>query len=146
MCNGASTRTSQGGSIAVLRPKQQFDKSDSNNDWKLLFSNDSLNQPCLGTQIELRGLQEQPRIHAPGYWVVIHRDGDLNAPALPPNQLPSNPLTSFPLEQDLLSTTNLPHRLDLGVGDSGIIGRRVSLMTSSLKGPMIVAEGIAGWN
>jgi hypothetical protein len=40
----------------------------------------------------------------------------------------------------------LRQRLDLGVGDSGIIGRKVSVMTSSTKGPMAVAEGIIGWN
>jgi hypothetical protein len=40
----------------------------------------------------------------------------------------------------------LPQRLDLGVGDVGIIGRRVSVMTSSMSGPLTVAEGIIGWN
>jgi hypothetical protein len=36
----------------------------------------------------------------------------------------------------------LPQRLDLGVGDAGIIGRRVSVMTSSVSGPLTVAEGM----
>jgi hypothetical protein len=40
----------------------------------------------------------------------------------------------------------LPQRLDLGVSDVGIIGRRVSVMTSSTSGPLTVAEGIIGWN
>jgi len=40
----------------------------------------------------------------------------------------------------------LPQTLDLGVGDVGIIGRRISLVTSSRAGPKTVAEGIIGWN
>jgi hypothetical protein len=40
----------------------------------------------------------------------------------------------------------LPETLNLGVGDSGIIGRRVSVMTGSERGPLTVAEGIIGWN
>lgn len=40
----------------------------------------------------------------------------------------------------------LPQKLDLGVGNDGIIGRRVSVMMGSTKGPLIVAEGIIGWN
>lgn len=40
----------------------------------------------------------------------------------------------------------LAQRLDLGVSDVGIIGRRVSVMTSSTSGPLTVAEGIIGWN
>lgn len=40
----------------------------------------------------------------------------------------------------------LPQKLDLGVGDLGIIGRRISLQTSSTGGPLTVAEGIIGWN
>lgn len=40
----------------------------------------------------------------------------------------------------------LSQKLDLGVGDAGIIGRRVSVMTGSTQGPLTVAEGIIGWN
>ena len=40
----------------------------------------------------------------------------------------------------------LRQRLDLGVGDSGIIGRKVSVMARSMNGSMAVAEGIIGWN
>jgi hypothetical protein len=41
---------------------------------------------------------------------------------------------------------SLPLKLDLGVGDRGVIGRRVSVMTGSMQGPLIVAEGVMGWN
>jgi len=60
--------------------------------------------------------------------------------------MPSNPFLSFSLDTDSASTMLLGQRLDLGVGDSGIIGRKVSVMMSSKKGPMAVAEGITGWN
>jgi hypothetical protein len=40
----------------------------------------------------------------------------------------------------------LEERLDLGVSEVGIIGRRVSVMTGSVGGPLTVAEGIIGWN
>lgn len=76
------------------------------------------------------------------------RDGDLSASTSPPplNQLPSKLFFSFSLATDPASVMQLPRRLDLGVGDSGIIGRKVSVMTSSTKGPMAVAEGVIGWN
>jgi hypothetical protein len=41
---------------------------------------------------------------------------------------------------------HLSQKLDVGVGDEGIIGRRVSVMMGSTKGPLTVAEGIIGWN
>jgi hypothetical protein len=40
----------------------------------------------------------------------------------------------------------LPQRLDLGVSDVGIIGRRVSVMMGEGKEALAVAEGIIGWN
>jgi hypothetical protein len=71
--------------------------------------------------------------------VLRSRDGDLQ-------QLQANPLYSFLLESTSESTMQLPQRLDLGVSDVGVIGRRVSVMTSSTAGPRTVAEGIMGWN
>jgi hypothetical protein len=71
------------------------------------------------------------------------RDGDLSSS---PPQNYSNPLYSFTLDSISTPVMQLPQRLDLGVGDIGIIGRRVSVMTSSTKGPLTVAEGIIGWN
>jgi len=40
----------------------------------------------------------------------------------------------------------LPEKLHLGVGDKGIIGRRISVMTGSTQQPLTLAEGIVGWN
>lgn len=71
------------------------------------------------------------------------RDGDLTAS---PQATPSNPLYSFALKTVLESTMQLPQKLDLGVGDAGIIGRRISVMTGSHQDPLTLAEGIIGWN
>lgn len=40
----------------------------------------------------------------------------------------------------------LSDRLELGVSDRGIIGRRVSVMAREVGGEVVVAEGIIGWN
>lgn len=73
----------------------------------------------------------------------VSRDGDLSSS---PQQSELSPLYSFSLQQSAQSQMQLAQRLDLGVSDAGIIGRRVSVMTSSTSGPLTVAEGIIGWN
>ncbi|KAF2192345.1 hypothetical protein K469DRAFT_653757 [Zopfia rhizophila CBS 207.26] len=151
MCNGFSARTSQGGSIAVLRPTQEaqvLDQASSNEEWQLVFSNNSDGQSQLGTQIEFRGWKGRSRALRTGSWVVIHRDGDLSASTLLPlpDRIPPKPLFSFSIQNYASSVIHLPQTLDLGVGETGIIGRRVSVMTGSKKVPKTLAEGIIGWN
>lgn len=71
------------------------------------------------------------------------QDGDLSSPVQTP------PLYSFSLDPSLdTSSMCLSEKLDLGVGERGVIGRRVSVMTSSVvgRGDMVVAEGVMGWN
>ncbi|KAF2132035.1 hypothetical protein P153DRAFT_183354 [Dothidotthia symphoricarpi CBS 119687] len=138
MCNGHSTRVSQGGSIAVLRPSPQTNHLTSDDEMLLFFTN-QFAYP--GTSVEFQCSKES--FEQDRCWVVIHRDGDLSASS---QQTQSNPLYSFSLDSDFDSSMQLPERLDLGVGDVGIIGRRVSVMASSTKGPLTVAEGIIGWN
>ncbi|OAL52654.1 hypothetical protein IQ07DRAFT_505863 [Pyrenochaeta sp. DS3sAY3a] len=137
MCNGHSTRVSQGGSIAVLRPTSHLIRTQSE-EMFLLFSNQFQH---IGTSVELQGLEAD--LQQDRHWVVIHRDGDLTAA---PHATPSNPLYSFALDSVLESTMQLPQKLDLGVGDAGIIGRRISVMTGSSQDPLTLAEGIIGWN
>lgn len=72
------------------------------------------------------------------------RDGDLSTSSRKQPQM--NPLYSFNLETTSESILELPQRLHLGVSDIGVIGRRISVMTSSSQGPLTVAEGIIGWN
>ncbi|KAJ4984795.1 hypothetical protein SVAN01_09668 [Stagonosporopsis vannaccii] len=137
MCNGHSTRVSQGGSIAVLRPTQHLQRS--NTDQMALFFHNQFSAP--GTSVELQGWDDDAQKER--HWVVIHQDGDLSGSASP---VKTPPFYSFSLEQSEASTMHLSQKLHLGVGDTGIIGRRVSVMTGSRKGPLTVAEGIIGWN
>lgn len=57
-----------------------------------------------------------------------------------------DPFYSFALDGPTESVVQLSRRLDIGVGEKGIIGRRICMMAGSGDGPMIVAEGIIGWN
>ncbi|KAF2818786.1 hypothetical protein CC86DRAFT_153961 [Ophiobolus disseminans] len=136
MCNGESTRVSQGGSIAVLRPTQHLQRSQSEEDMLLFFSNRCATK---GTSVQFEGWSDQEQKER--HWVVIHRDGDLSS-----HQLQANPLYTFSLESNSDPMVQLSQRLELGVSDAGIIGRRVSVMTSSTSGPLTLAEGIIGWN
>lgn len=102
----------------------------------LLFTNHFSNS---GTSVEIQGWSDEEVQDR--HWVVIHRDGDLSAPVANT----SNPLYSFPLGVRP-KVLELPQRLDLGVSDAGIIGRRVSVMMGSIQGPLTVAQGIIGWN
>lgn len=74
--------------------------------------------------------------------VASSQDGDLSS-----SSTSTPPLYSFALNPSLEATSvSLPSKLHLGVGDRGVIGRRVSVMTGSTRGPLIVAEGVMGWN
>ncbi|KAF2845000.1 hypothetical protein T440DRAFT_409014, partial [Plenodomus tracheiphilus IPT5] len=132
MCSGHSIRVSQGGTIAVLRPIRSL----SEEHMLLLFRN-HFSKP--GTSVELQGRIEEEVQDI--RWVVIHRDGDLTAST----SKVSDPLYSFPLIVRL-GVSDLPQRLYLGVGDDGIIGRRVSIMTGATHAPLTIAQGIIGWN
>ena len=66
MCNGQSTRVSQGGSIAVLRPTQHLQRSQSEEDMLLFFSNRCATP---GTRIDFEGWADKERKDK--HWVVI---------------------------------------------------------------------------
>lgn len=77
MCNGHSTRVSQGGSIAVLRPSSHSHATphadaDADAEIRVFFSNDAVSpaadQP--GTQVQLHGL-ERDRHALDDRWMVI---------------------------------------------------------------------------
>ncbi|GAB7357161.1 hypothetical protein MBLNU459_g8154t1 [Dothideomycetes sp. NU459] len=136
MC-GDSSRTVQGGTIAVLKGINNMP------DINLLFHSSDPTTTTATFQSAARdahGDLERCQI-------VIHRDGDLRA------QLDrSNILHSFSLGAD--STTQrpgfdvfqLPAKLDLGAGGDGVIGRRVSLVRRSAMGATVLRQGIIGWN
>jgi hypothetical protein len=55
MCHGSSTRVSQGGSIAVLRPTSHLARTDPEQEMILFFTNPL--SKC-GTNVECQGLDE----------------------------------------------------------------------------------------
>lgn len=74
------------------------------------------------------------------------QDGDLSGTTCDAGQ---TPLYSFSLDPSLdTNSLCLSEKLDLGVGERGVIGRRVSVMTRSVggRGATVVAEGVMGWN
>jgi hypothetical protein len=67
MCNG-STRVSQGGSIAVLRPRQQLQRSQSEEEMLLFFSNRCASR---GTSVEFEGEGWNAEKQKDRHWIVI---------------------------------------------------------------------------
>ncbi|XP_014552752.1 hypothetical protein COCVIDRAFT_41134 [Bipolaris victoriae FI3] len=153
MCNGESTRVTQGGSIAVLHPtppsplrrtrssSSSFSSTSSSSDDEtqqeeiLLYFTNPLSKTS-GTNVEMAGFGQQST-HAA--WVVIHRDGDLSSSSSPQA---SNAFCSFPIKSQN-GRWQLERKLELGVGERGIIGRRVSVLSGARE---VLAQGVIGWN
>jgi hypothetical protein len=168
MCNGSSSRVTQGGSIAVLGPYSDPSSAPgiaaSKQEWKLLFTNRSEGGCAIGTQVELKGMNSVPS----GSWITIQyvrevslrticyivttdgpsRYGDLRTSYTdtPLKNHTEDYLCSFAFNANSTPVVRLSRRLDLAVGDSGIIGRKVSVRTGSSPRSRILAEGIIGWN
>ncbi|EME79400.1 uncharacterized protein MYCFIDRAFT_212209 [Pseudocercospora fijiensis CIRAD86] len=121
MCNGSSSRPSQGGTIAILKPTQP---SSHHHELSLrLINTDSESQ----TTAIVHGLNG-------GGHFIVHRDGDLTSQ----QPLDASVLHEFQVTKDEF----LAPRMDLGVGGDGVIGRRVSLIQNQI----LVGQGIIGWN
>jgi hypothetical protein len=73
MCNGSSTRVSQGGSIAVLRSTLPVPRSNISDEMRLLFFNDT--QALVGragTRVEFQGWEDVDNTgDQANCWVVI---------------------------------------------------------------------------
>ena len=144
MCHSLSSRTSQGGAIAVLHPRAipESTKSLSIQGHILFQHNGDLSGE---TQAMFQRSDSNNSDPFPGCYVVIHHDGNLNAtpsagPAFCQFQLPphESPACGW-LRIDL----RMP--LELTVGGDGVIGRRVTIHADSGM-DVIIAEGIIGWN
>ncbi|KAH6878449.1 hypothetical protein BKA58DRAFT_96088 [Alternaria rosae] len=138
MCNGSSSRVSQGGSIAVLRPTSHLARTHPEQEMVLFFTNPL--SKC-GTNVECQGLNDV--FQQDSHRLVIHCDGDLCSSQ---HQSASDALYTFEIDSPQRGFMQLPEKLHLGVGDKGIIGRRISVMTRSTQHPLTLAEGILGWN
>ncbi|KAK6343845.1 hypothetical protein TWF696_009934 [Orbilia brochopaga] len=137
MCNGHSSRVSEGGAIAILRGQGSHTGAHFNA--KITLQNLEEDIPTRATFLFEKS-SRFPYLDACS--LVIHRDGDLNSHNGPSRA----PLHCIPFDicaaEDCACEINLPSRLDLGVGNSGVIGRKMSLMNSR----QVIAEGIIGWN
>ncbi|KAL1587453.1 hypothetical protein WHR41_03843 [Cladosporium halotolerans] len=133
MCNGTSSRTSQGGSIAVLQPKPSSQRPQLHRELSLRLAADAINGHTTAT---FEGLEASPL----GSYFVIHRDGDL----VTGSHSESSILHRFAVPQTAHqgNAFDLNQRLDLGVGGDGVIGRRVSFVNEQT----VLGEGIIGWN
>ncbi|EMD66005.1 hypothetical protein GGP41_010162 [Bipolaris sorokiniana] len=156
MCNGESTRVTQGGSIAVLHPTPPFPlrrtrSSSSSSSSTSSSSDDEIKQDEIllyftnplskksGTNVEMAGFDQQST-HAA--WVVIHRDGDLSSSSSPTSAQEPSAFCSFPIKSQN-GRWELERKLELGVGERGIIGRRVSVLSGARE---VLAQGVIGWN
>ncbi|EUC41486.1 hypothetical protein COCMIDRAFT_29735 [Bipolaris oryzae ATCC 44560] len=155
MCNGESTRVTQGGSIAVLHPtppspgrRTRSSSSSSSSSSSIFSSSDDETQQeeillyftnplskTSGTNVEMAGFDQQST-HAA--WVVIHRDGDLSSSTCSA----TSAFCSFPIKSQN-GQWELEDKLELGVGERGIIGRRVSVLSGARE---VLAQGVIGWN
>ncbi|KAM0712644.1 hypothetical protein Q7P35_000091 [Cladosporium inversicolor] len=133
MCNGASSRTSQGGTIVVLQPRCSSRRPQLKRELSLRLAAGTENTHTTAT---FEGLDDG----IPDSYFVIHRDGDLASGSL----AEASVLHRFAVPQMACNghAFSLEHSLDLGVGGDGIIGRRVSLVREQT----VLGEGIIGWN
>ena len=77
------------------------------------------------------------------FFTLTHRssrDGDLRSNTITASSVLHR--IALPKEVESGASFQLKAKLDLGVSDEGVIGRRVSLV----DGGTIIGEGIMGWN
>lgn len=130
MCNGESGRLSQGGTIAILcPPHSEYGHTACDGfgiRWHLLFRNNI--QAERRTLAEFRGVEERHMDVVRKCWVMIHYDGDITGCTMP--SAGYKPFYSFPINAPFLEDTGggavmeLQRPLELGVGESGVVGRR----------------------
>ncbi|KAM0717118.1 hypothetical protein Q7P37_006970 [Cladosporium fusiforme] len=145
MCNGASSRVTQGGTIAFLQPSPTSNTPQRPHLPRSLSLHLTTNPSTSQTSATVTGLEpspEHPNQAYPESYIVIHRDGDLSSNSC---QTETSILHRFPLPTLARhgQAFDLAQKLDLGVGGEGIIGRRVSFVMGR-EG--VVGEGILGWN
>ena len=168
MCGDMTPRASRGGLIAAISPYQDI-KPSSSPELVLSFSNaenshhthatlstsdqTSLhalrNMTTFTMRIELVWPQCLQLKSAFTYFFPSRKYGNLMTPTDLEN---SKPLYFFELCPQYKSTEriefHLPHRLDFGVSESGIVGRQATLLSSSrdMSEMSILGKGVIGWD
>ncbi|KAI4716972.1 hypothetical protein E4T48_06841 [Aureobasidium sp. EXF-10727] len=131
MCGTESSRPILGGTIAILKSLGESTLPDLS----LLFHQDEASTTTATFQSSTVPATDDAELSS--CQIVIFRDGDLRASA-PTTSI----LHAFPLSTFTTQSFSLPHKLDLGVGGEGIIGRRVGLVRQA----QVLRQGIIGWN
>jgi hypothetical protein len=91
MCNGFSTRTSKGGTIAVLRPPfPDSSMSSSSNGMHLFFKNAEHSSAETGTQAAFETTQAHEIQALKGCWVVVQYASPSPSPLSSGYELPAN--------------------------------------------------------
>ncbi|KAL7269229.1 hypothetical protein RUND412_008118 [Rhizina undulata] len=142
MCNDNPSKTSRGGAVARIHPTGLLPAS-SEFTCLLQFQNYSAD-PSAPTTLSYSFFdhhQQQPQMINPCK-LRIHQNGDLmSAGGQILYSLDLSPLSAPKSTASLL----LDRRLDLGVGEYGIIGRMVSVVDGK-EDEVVLGEGVIGWN
>ncbi|KAH0607083.1 uncharacterized protein H6S33_003071 [Morchella sextelata] len=120
MCQGQSSRTSFGGAVARIHPTGTNSFS-----CLLQFKNGAgHSDPTILTY-------EFERLQLPCCKLRIHQFGDLSSSVASAGRILHSVDLMFPSAEKTAGSVVLDRRLDLGVGEEGIIGRVVSVTTTA---------------
>ncbi|RMY72583.1 hypothetical protein D0863_04431 [Hortaea werneckii] len=161
MCNGENGRAAQGGAIVILKPAALHPtpaRPSLHRELSLRFADDASSGRTLALFDRPSPSFFSPASassSAPGSaaYILIHRSGDLRSD-IPPEDCALQPMHRFEIPADRdpttaadsgslsTSTFSLATKLDLSVGETGVIGRRALLVFAD----QILGEGVIGWN
>ncbi|RMX85268.1 hypothetical protein D0869_03947 [Hortaea werneckii] len=156
MCNGETGRAAQGGAIVILKPaalQTTPARPSLHREMSLRLAEDASSGRTMAlldrpSQSLLCPASDSASATAGAAYILIYRSGDLRS------DIPANaqqPMHRFEIPTDHDPAINpgsaplpfsLATRLDLSVGETGIIGRRASLIFAD----QVLGEGVIGWN
>ncbi|RMY25513.1 hypothetical protein D0867_00679, partial [Hortaea werneckii] len=156
-CNGETGRAAQGGAIVILKPaalQTTPARPALHREMSLRLAEDASS----GRTVALLDRPSQSFFFSPASasasatagaaYILIHRSGDLRSDVHANAQQPMHrfeiPADHHPAPDSGLPTLpfSLATKLDLSVGETGVIGRRASLVLAD----QVLGEGVIGWN
>ncbi|KAL1958562.1 hypothetical protein VTO42DRAFT_4159 [Malbranchea cinnamomea] len=153
MCNGFSTRTSQGGAVAILHPLCRHDGEKPDD---VAANDDQIGKIVIQEECRADGERtgtivfsflpnKQSRQSFEHCRIEIHPDGDL-VPSQTRDSIPALHTVTIrgAATAGIASVSDENSGLRLAVGDRGVIGRRLSMVDK--RSGIRLAEGVIGWN
>ncbi|RMY58125.1 hypothetical protein D0864_13415 [Hortaea werneckii] len=157
MCNGENGRAAQGGAIVILKPAALHPapaRPSLHRELSLRFADDASSGRTLAlfdrpSPSFFSPASASASASAPGSaaYILIHRSGDLRSDIPPEDALQPMHRFEIPADRDPTSAADsgssstsplsLATKLDLSVGETGVIGRRASLVLAG----QILGEG-----